>query len=555
MTIAAALHQPSAWDQAVDRLLEGLQPEPPPLDIIEAGIAPQPGPQEQFVNSRADITIAGGAAGVGKTFGLLINPLKHKDNPGFGAVIFRRETTQLKSEGDIWDESEKIYQLFGADSNLTDLRWVFPSGMSVKLAHMQHVKDRFAWDGSQIACIGFDQLESFEEIQFWYMLSRNRSICGVKPYILATCNPVPDDDPVGGWLNRLITWWLDAETGLPIAARAGKMRWFVRLNEELHWADSAEQLHRRFSSVPDLQPKSLTFIPGTLADNKILQEKDPGYRANLLALPYVERERLLGGNWKVKATAGKVFNRAWFKIVAIAPRHARRVRYWDKAGTEGGGKRTSGVLIAEVDGLYYLEDVVTGQWSAHNREKTIREIAEFDGVGVNVWVEQEPGSGGKESAENTITNLAGYTIRADKVTGEKVERAGPLSAQAEAGNVVLVRGLWNESFLREAHAYEKTAKFMDQIDAAAGAFNKLARGKGDVMAAIRSTDVAGPLVDPVVAAAEARRLARGRKADADLALQVLIAKHGPDAVEQIKRLADPSFVLPPEFRGGGNGQG
>lgn len=550
MSLSVALRQPTAWDQACDRLLEAFQPDPPPLDVEDVGITPQPGPQEQFVNSRADITIAGGAAGVGKTFGLLINPLKHKDNPGFGAVLFRRETTQLKSEGGIWDESEKIYPLFGADSNLTDLRWEFPQGMSVKLAHMQHAKDRFSWDGSQIACIGFDQLESFEEIQFWYMLSRNRSVCGVKPYILATCNPVPDDDPTGGWLNRLIAWWIDQETGLPIPARAGKIRWFVRLNEELHWADSAEQLHRRFASIPDLQPKSLTFIPGTLADNKILQKKDPSYRANLLALPYVERERLLGGNWNVKATAGKVFNRAWFSIVAASPKRARRTRYWDKAGTEGGGKRTSGVLIAEVDGLFYLEDVITGQWSAHNRERVIRQTAEFDGVGVNVWVEQEPGSGGKESAENTISNLAGYTIRADKVTGEKVERAGPLSAQAEAGNVKLVRGRWNEGFLREAHAYQKDAKFMDQIDAAAGAFNKLAKGKGEVVATIRATDGPTPVLDPEAAAAEARKQTRERKADEYLALEQLVAKHGPDAVEAIKRLQDPAFVLPPELRGG-----
>ncbi len=548
MTFSSALHHPSAWDQAVNRLLEGLTPDPPPLDVADVGIRPQPGPQEQFVNSHADITIAGGAAGVGKTYGLLINPLKHKDVPGFGAVIFRRKTTQLKGEGGIWDESENIYPLFGAKPNLTELSWTFPPGPRIHLTHMQHATDRFNWDGAQIPCIGFDQLESFEEIQFWYLFSRNRSVCGVKPYILATCNPVPDDDPIGGWLNKLIAWWIDQETGYPIPSRAGKIRWFVRLNDEIHWADTAEQLHKRFPHVEDLRPKSLTFIPGTLADNKILEAKDPNYRANLMALPYVERERLLGGNWKVKATAGKVFNRAWFRIVDAAPRRAKRVRYWDKAGTEDGGKRTSGVRMAEADGEFYIEDVVTGQWSAGNREKVIRQTAEHDGLDVTVWVEQEPGSGGKESAENTIRKtLVGYTVRADKVTGDKIERAGPLSAQAEVGNVHLVRGPWNEAFLKEAHAYEAKAKFLDQIDAAAGGFNKLAKGSS-VVATVKAGEKPTSRLSPEIAAAEARRQRRERESDEYRQLRTLVQKHGSSAVESIKRLKDPLFSLPEDLR-------
>jgi hypothetical protein len=276
----ASLQQPSAWELSVDRFLQQLEPDPPPLNLPDVGIAPQAGPQEQLVNSRADITIAGGAAGVGKTFGLLLNPLKHKEIADFGAVIFRRETTQVKAEGGLWDESEKLYPLFGARPNLTALKWTFPTGMSVQMAHMQLLKDRFGWDGSQIACLCFDQLEHFEELQFWYMFSRNRSVCGVKPYILATCNPVPADDPIGGWLNRFIAWWIDQDTGLPIASRAGKMRWFVRVNETIHWADTPDALRRRFPDLGlDIQPKSVTFIPGTLADNKILQAKDPSARA------------------------------------------------------------------------------------------------------------------------------------------------------------------------------------------------------------------------------------------------------------------------------------
>lgn len=90
---------------------------------------------------------------------------------------------------------------------------------------------------------------------------------------------------------------------------------------------------------------------------------------------------------------------------------------------------------------------------------------------------QEPGSGGKESAEITVRELAGYDVRALPATGDKVTRAGPLSAQAEAGNVKLVAGAWNADFLAELHAFPD-GRYSDQVDAATLAFNRLALGAG-----------------------------------------------------------------------------
>lgn len=179
---------------------------------------------------------------------------------------------------------------------------------------------------------------------------------------------------------------------------------------------------------------------------------------------------------------GAMFKRPWFQIVDAAPVQAERVRYWDKAGTDGGGAYTAGVLIARTaEGLYYIEDVVRGQWSAHDREKTIKQTTETDAqrygqFGVEVWIEQEPGSGGKESAENTIRNLDGYIVHAERVTGDKVTRAEPFAAQAEANNVRIVRGSWNAAFLDELTAFP-LGKYKDQADAASGAYNKLAAGR------------------------------------------------------------------------------
>lgn len=155
----------------------------------------------------------------------------------------------------------------------------------------------------------------------------------------------------------------------------------------------------------------------------------------------------------------------------------RSIRYWDKAGTEDGGAYTAGAHIGiDVEGMYWVLDIVRGQWSAHKREKFIKQTAEIDGTGVEIWVEQEPGSGGKESAESTIQNLAGYVIRADKVTGAKEVRAEAFSIQVEAGNVKLKRGAWNKPYIDEAQSWP-VSKYKDQIDASAGGFNKLALQK------------------------------------------------------------------------------
>lgn len=447
----------------------------------------QPGPQELALDSDADVVIFGGAAGGGKTFSIFLSVVQHQHLPGFGAEVFRRTTTDITKTGGLWAESFKVFPDFGAASNQNQLRWTFPSGATCTFSHMEHEADRFNWKGAQIPFAAFDQLETFTAEQFWYLQSRLRDPSGtVRPWTFATCNPVPSDDPVGGWLRVLIDWWI-GEDGLAIPERSGVVRWAVREGDELVWGDSREALAARYGAE---RPRSFTFIESRLEDNPALERADPGYRSRLMLLPLVERERLLGRNWNVRPTAGKVFNRAWFSAVDAAPRSedVRRVRYWDKAATpedvaRGRGAHSAGVLVAySADrGLTWVEDVVRGQWSAGDREKVIKQTAEADGPEVEVWEEQEPGSGGKESAEATIRNLAGFAIRAERVTGSKYARAAPLSAQAEAGNVRYVRGAWNEAWLREAHAFTGTgAEVCDQVDATAGAFNKLARGGGPV---------------------------------------------------------------------------
>jgi predicted phage terminase large subunit-like protein len=457
-------------------------------------VRPQPGPQELFLRTPADVAIIGGSLFGGKTWSLVYEPLRNIDVPGFTFVLFRREMPRITNKGGMWDESTKWYPLAGGVPREHTREWTFPSGASGRFAGLQYDKDLEDWKGAQIALIGFDQLEEFTEKQFFYMFSRNRSTCGVRPYIRASCNPDPDS-----FLASLLAWWIDAE-GWALTERSGVIRWLIRVGDDLVWSDvtcgpdeydayeSREALAK--DDLEERHPghgthaKSITFVLARLQDNEIGNKADPAYLANVRMLPLVEQQRLLGGdrggNWKVREVAGKVFNRAGFKTQPAKWAQATRVRYWDKAGTEGGGKFTAGVLMAlHADGRVCIEDVVRGQWSAANREPVIKQVAQADGPGVTVWIEQEPGSGGKESADNTILSLRGYAVYADRVSGDKLARANPLAAQALAGNVSLLQGEWNEAFLREAHGFEAKAAYKDQIDAAAGAFNKLTiAGKG-----------------------------------------------------------------------------
>lgn len=153
------------------------------------------------------------------------------------------------------------------------------------------------------------------------------------------------------------------------------------------------------------------------------------------------------------------------------------VRYWDKAGTQGGGAYTAGVKISIwQSGKFIIRDVVRGQWAAEEREDIIRVTAEADGTNVRIGIEQEGGSGGKESAQATIRNLAGFSVIADRPTGDKVFRADPFSVQVNNGNVFILKGEWNKVFLDELEMFPN-GLYKDQVDAAAGAFAMLTRKK------------------------------------------------------------------------------
>jgi predicted phage terminase large subunit-like protein len=453
-------------------------------------IRPQPGPQENFLASPADIAIYGGGAGGGKSWALLMEPLRHVSNPGFGAVFFRRTTVQIRNEGGLWDESVKLYSQIGGVPRENVLDWRFASGATVSMAHLEHEKTVSNWQGSQIPCLLFDELTHFSEKQFFYMLSRNRSMCGVRPYVRATCNPDADS-----WVARLIAWWIDEDTGYPIPERAGVLRWFVRVGDTIIWADKPDELanHTMLDEtgkrVP-IPPKSVTFIPAKLTDNRELMAADPGYMASLMALPTVERERLLGGNWKIRAAAGLFFQRSWVEVVDAAPVCVREVRGWDLAGTpkiEGNDPDwTCGTKIGKTaDGRYVILDHVFDRLSPSGVERLVSNTASQDGRAVQIDIAQDPGQAGKAQVSAYSRLLAGYNCRFSPETGDKVVRFSPFSAQAEAGNVIVVRGSWNERWFAALEGFPEAAHD-DDADSTSRAFGALSENRPQAAMILRS---------------------------------------------------------------------
>lgn len=456
-------------------------------------LKPQPGKQEMFLSSSADIAIYGGAAGGGKTYALLLENVRHIDNPNFGSVIFRRDSTQITNEGGLWDTAQDIYaQLGGVAKQSPKYIIEFPSGAKITFAHLQYEKHAKSYQGSQVPLICFDELTHFSETQFFYLLSRNRSTCGVKPYVRATCNPDSES-----WVRKFLDWWID-DDGYPIEQRCGELRYFFRRDGAIIWGDSREELAKEYNlEMTDI--KSVTFISSSVYDNKILLDVNPEYLGNLKALSTVEQGQLLYGNWNIKPSAGLYFSRDDFRIVKSPPSQLLHGgRGWDLAATaitpeNDNPDRTVGLLMARMkNGQFIFLDGCRGAYNADKVQKLVQSCGKQDRAiyGFNtIVIPQDPGQAGKQQAQFYKRLLAGFNIQtftqsaggrrkastttAPSVAGSKITRALALSAQVQAGNVYLLEGEWNEWFLNEMNGFPDLLHD-DVVDAASGIFNFIA---------------------------------------------------------------------------------
>jgi predicted phage terminase large subunit-like protein len=356
--------------------------------------------------------------------------LAHVDSPGYAAVIFRRTYSDLAKPGALMDRAHEWLQGTAAKWNNEQHQWSFPSGATVSFSYMQSENDKYNHQSAEYQFVGWDELTQFTETQYLYMFSRLRRLAGSE---------------------------------LPLRVRSASNP----------GGSGHDWVKARFVDPEDpMRP----FVRAVFTDNPHIDQEE--YRRALAELDPVTYEQLLEGDWDV-LPSGDMFKRETVGelLKAVPSGMAKVVRYWDKAGTEGGGDWTAGVLMGKREREFIVLDVQRGQWSAANRKQIMHQTATMDAAqypGVQTWVEQEPGSSGKESAENTIADLAGFAIHAETSTGSKVVRANPLSAQWEVGNVRLLEGAWNKAYLDEMAAFPNGVHD-DQVDGSSGAFSKLAQ--------------------------------------------------------------------------------
>ena len=454
-------------------------------DVMSITLAPQSGPQTAFLSTPADIAFYGGAAGGGKTFALLLEALRNITHPGFTSVIFRRKFVDLVSAGALLDAALGIYSAIPGmrHKGAPKIEFTFKRGSKIQLAHLALEKTVYDWQGAEITLLCFDELTHFEESQFFYLLSRNRSTSGVKPYVRATCNPDPDS-----FVRRMVDWWIDPETGYAIPERSGVIRYFIRDGDEIVWGDTREELECHTDAEGDPLPAlSFTFIAASLKDNAILNAANPEYRAALLALGTVERERLLHGSWNVRAVAGDYFRRTQVDVLEARPVNLRAlVRGYDLAATRPSPANpnpswTTGTLIGMTpEGRIVVLDHIYDRLDPAGVETMIRNTASRDGKGVVIALPQDPGQAGKSQIQSIVRMLHGYNVRFTPVTGDKVTRFSPFSAQCGAGNVSVVCGSWNERWFRELESFPPKSGHDDDADSTSEAYAQVIRMTGNV---------------------------------------------------------------------------
>ena len=170
---------------------------------------------------------------------------------------------------------------------------------------------------------------------------------------------------------------------------------------------------------------------------------------------------------------GSFFKVNQLNIVEAPPADLRECRGWDFAASAGKGDYSAGVRLGvDGQGVWWVTDVRRGQWAPDERDGHLRQTAQLDGPAIKIRIAQDPGQAGVDQALRLTRMLAGYSIRSERVSGDKATRASGLAAQINAGNVRLVRGAWNSDFLEELRQFPQ-GKNDDQVDAAADAFNEL----------------------------------------------------------------------------------
>lgn len=397
--------------------------------------------QRLFLALLCKEALYGGAAGGGKSDAMLMAALMYVDVPGYAAIIFQRALTDFALPGGLIDRAHDW--LGGTDAKWDDgtKTWTFPSGATLTFGYIKNYRDCLRYKSTEFQFIGFEELTRYVEKEYRYLFSRLRK---------------------------------NEDLDVPL-----RMRGVTNPGDIGH-----EFVKQRF--IVEGAKYGRVFISAKVDDNPYLNREE--YKESLNELDAATREQLLNGDWDVQV-GGTLFKREWFTgTFKEAPARMRLVRFWDLAATAPApGKDpdwTASALVGFRDGIYYVFDVRRIQATPAGVEKFVLATALEDrlryGRGVETYIEQEPGSAGVNVIDHYRRRvLVGFACRGKRSTGKKSEYAKPVSAAAEAGNVLLKEGgKWHTEFLDEAVLFDGDGKSHDdQVDALCKACEVQAGGR------------------------------------------------------------------------------
>lgn len=447
-------------------------------------IAPQSKFQSDYLNSDATILVAGGAAGSSKTYIGLMRHLRWVNDPNYVGFCIRKNTTAIMKSGGLFDEAVGLYRQFDPKLKIKmkDQRLVFTSGASITFSHYENRNASQMYQGLQISGIMYDEASHAEDEDIWWLISRLRSKANMSPSIWLTCNP-----DFTSYLMKYVRWYLYPEghdfAGRPDPEKNGNMRWLIRVNGDIVWAETKEELLIKYGD--SIRPISFQGLFGNIHDNPALLKNSPEYLSNLLSLPRVDQERLYRGNWFAREESSGYFKREWTPIESLPPvRTIGRCRAWDLASSLPSEATpnpdwTVGTLVSKDPyGEYYVEDVNRFRDRPHGVLQQILLTAEHDGRGTTVLIPADPGAAGRAYAQQIVRELTerGFYARIKTVSNSKVNRFAPFAALCEAGGVKIVRGTWNEAFFNELERFDGSRNIKDDIvDSVSDAWMELAR--------------------------------------------------------------------------------
>ena len=410
-------------------------------------------------------------AGGGKSYSLVLDPLKYIDCPKFKAVIVRKTMRQIDLE--LWPLAVDMYMPFliyhsgpnkgkfkgKAKIGIKDHKITFPSGATVIFSYLDDSSVVELYQGVAITAFYGDELTHYSEYAINYIRTRLRSTGKYKAFFRASLNPDPNHF-VLKYLRRYI-----GDDGFAIKEYSGRMSYFIFDKGQVVTSWSYDELKEQY---PDKNPQSYTFIPSSLEDNKYLGQE---YAEALAANDTANYEILAKGNWYYRPPSNGFWTRDTLKVVDKEPLGCSYYRCYDKASSrvaEDGGdsKQKDPDYTASLMGakdkegnIYilgnYIRDGEGNQLGRYRenpgpRDQLIERQAMLDGCDVVQYLPQDPAAAGKVEYQESAKKLQklGIIVKPDPNPSNKSKKTRflPFCSACYNGQIYFVKNTFDPDF-------------------------------------------------------------------------------------------------------------